>query len=122
MLTKTTLSSSVGVGKKEEESLKLSRENIRNFPVIAIHRGMAQEECLSHYQQCKDFHWCILVATNLFGRGMGIEQVNIIINYDMLEDSDTYLHPVAHAGCFGTKGLAVTFVSNKNDAKILNDV
>merc|ERR1712001_700607 len=42
----------------------------QNFPAIAIHRSMAQEERLSRYQQFKDFQKRILVATNLFGRGM----------------------------------------------------
>ena len=50
------------------------------------------------YQQFKDFQKRILVATNLFGRGMDIERVNIVFNYDMPEDSDTYLHRVARAG------------------------
>jgi len=94
----------------------------QNFPAIAIHRGMTQEERLSRYQQFKDFQKRILVATNLFGRGMDIERVNIVFNYDMPEDTDTYLHRVARAGRFGTKGLAITFVSDEGDAKILNDV
>jgi len=94
----------------------------QNFPAIAIHRAMTQEERLERYSQFKDFQKRILVATNLFGRGMDIERVNIVFNYDMPEDSDTYLHRVARAGRFGTKGLAITFVSDENDAKILNDV
>jgi len=94
----------------------------QNFPAIAIHRGLKQEERLSRYQQFKDFQKRILVATNLFGRGMDIERVNIVFNYDMSEDSDTYLHRVARAGRFGTKGLAVSFVSEEEDAKILNSV
>jgi len=94
----------------------------QNFPAICIHRAMSQEERLSRYQQFKDFQKRILVATNLFGRGMDIERVNIVFNYDMPEDSDTYLHRVARAGRFGTKGLAITFVSDESDAKILNDV
>merc|ERR1711923_160460 len=94
----------------------------QNFPAIAIHRGMPQEERLSRYQQFKDFQKRILVATNLFGRGMDIERVNIVFNYDMPEDTDTYLHRVARAGRFGTKGLAITFVSDETDAKILNEV
>lgn len=53
---------------------------------------------------------------------MDIERVNIVFNYDMPEDSDTYLHRVARAGRFGTKGLAITFVSDETDAKTLNDV
>ncbi|XP_060518166.1 ATP-dependent RNA helicase WM6 [Cylas formicarius] len=94
----------------------------QNFPAIGIHRGMDQKERLSRYEQFKDFQKRILVATNLFGRGMDIERVNIVFNYDMPEDSDTYLHRVARAGRFGTKGLAITFVSEESDAKILNEV
>ncbi|XP_076091604.1 spliceosome RNA helicase DDX39B isoform X1 [Mytilus galloprovincialis] len=94
----------------------------QNFPAIAIHRAMTQEERLSRYQSFKDFQKRILVATNLFGRGMDIERVNIVFNYDMPEDSDTYLHRVARAGRFGTKGLAITFVSDETDVKVLNDV
>lgn len=94
----------------------------QNFPAIGIHRNMTQDERLSRYQQFKDFQKRILVATNLFGRGMDIERVNIVFNYDMPEDSDTYLHRVARAGRFGTKGLAITMVSDEGDAKILNEV
>ena len=55
---------------------------------------------ISRYRQFKDFQKRILVATNLFGRGMDIERVNIVVNYDMPEDSDTYLHRVSRVGCF----------------------
>lgn len=96
--------------------------NEQNFPAIAIHRGMTQDERLQRYQQFKNFQKRILVATNLFGRGMDIERVNIVFNYDMPEDSDTYLHRVARAGRFGTKGLAITFVSDDADVQVLNKV
>ncbi|KAJ8672483.1 hypothetical protein QAD02_003742 [Eretmocerus hayati] len=96
--------------------------NDQNFPAISIHSAMLQEDRLSRYQLFKEFKKRILVATNLFGRGMDIERVNIVFNYDMPEDSDTYLHRVARAGRFGTKGLAITFVSNDVDAQILNSV
>ncbi|KAH8855639.1 Spliceosome RNA helicase Ddx39b [Schistosoma japonicum] len=94
----------------------------QNFPAIAMHRNMAQEERLERYQAFKNFQKRLLVATNLFGRGMDIERVNIVFNYDMPEDSDTYLHRVARAGRFGTKGLAITFISDEQDAKVLNEV
>ncbi|XP_059100871.1 ATP-dependent RNA helicase DDX39A-like [Peromyscus eremicus] len=94
----------------------------QNFPATAIHRAMHQEERLSRFQQFKDFQWRILVATNLFGRGMDIQQVDVVFNYDMPEDSDTYLHRVARAGRFGTRGLAFTFVSEESDGHVLSDV
>merc|ERR1711862_186842 len=67
-----------------------------NFPSIAIHSGLSQED--------------------------RIERVNIVINYDMPEDSDTYLHRVGRAGRFGTKGLTITFVGNDEDAAVLKKV
>jgi len=63
-----------------------------------------------------------MVATNIFGRGIDIERVNVVINYDMAENSDTYLHRVGRAGRFGTKGLAISFVSSADDGKVLNEV
>merc|ERR1712088_50251 len=93
-----------------------------NFPSIAIHSGLGQEDRIARYKQFKEFQKRIMVSTDLFGRGIDIERVNIVINYDMPEDSDTYLHRVGRAGRFGTKGLAITFVSDETDAKTLNDV
>merc|ERR1712224_1028560 len=65
---------------------------------------------IARYKQFKEFQKRIMVSTDLFGRGIDIERVNIVINYDMPEDSDSYLHRVGRAGRFGTKGLAITFV------------
>ena len=53
---------------------------------------------LAKYQAFKSFNKRIMVATDLFGRGMDIERVNIVINYDMPESSDTYLHRVSGQG------------------------
>merc|ERR1711968_272564 len=74
------------------------------------------------YQNFKDFKHRILVSTDIWGRGIDIERVNIVVNYDMPDTSDTYLHRVGRAGRFGTKGLAITFASTEEDAKILEDV
>merc|ERR1712127_27613 len=90
-----------------------------NFPSIAIHSGLSQEDRIARYKQFKDFQKRILVATDLFGRGIDIERVNIVINYDLPDDSDSYLHRVGRAGRFGTKGLALTFVSNDEDSEVL---
>ncbi|XP_039024381.1 DEAD-box ATP-dependent RNA helicase 15-like isoform X1 [Hibiscus syriacus] len=93
-----------------------------NFPSICIHSGMSQEERLTRYKGFKEGHTRILVATDLVGRGIDIERVNIVINYDMPDSADTYLHRVGRAGRFGTKGLAITFVSSASDSDVLNQV
>ena len=63
-----------------------------------------------------------MVSTDLFGRGIDIERVNIVINYDISDNADSYLHRVGRAGRFGTKGLAITFASSDEDAKVLESV
>jgi len=109
-----------------------------NFPSICIHAQMEMDERLNRFKQFKDFKKRILVATDIFGRGIDIERVNIVINYDMPynqegkpatfsmnSSADAYLHRVGRAGRFGTKGLAISFVSKDTqykDTEVLNAV
>ena len=93
-----------------------------NFPSVAIHARIEQAERIELYQSFKDFKHRILVSTDIWGRGIDIERVNIVVNYDMPDSSDSYLHRVGRAGRFGTKGLAITFASNDEDAKVLESV
>jgi len=65
-----------------------------NFPSICIHANLKQEERIARYKAFKEFNKRIMVATDIFGRGIDIERVNIVINYDMPQESDSYLHRV----------------------------
>ena len=53
----------------------------------------------------------ILVSTDLLGRGIDIQQVNLIINYDMPNDHSKYIHRIGRSGRFGRKGVAINFVT-----------
>merc|ERR1711957_292147 len=77
---------------------------------------------IERLQQFKDFQKRILVTTDMFGRGMDVERVNIVIQYDMPSDDTMYLHRVGRAGRFGTKGLALTFSAGDKDAEVLKKV
>eukprot|EP00915_Cephaloidophora_sp_WS-2016_P007766 GHVH01010737.1.p1 GENE.GHVH01010737.1~~GHVH01010737.1.p1 ORF type:complete len:444 (+),score=80.37 GHVH01010737.1:74-1405(+) len=96
--------------------------NENSFPSIAIHAGLSQQERIQQYQAFKNFESRILISTDLFGRGIDIERVNIVINYDMPDVADSYLHRVGRAGRFGTKGLAISFVDTEEDQAVLNGV
>lgn len=93
-----------------------------SFPSICIHGRMPQQERIARYKKFKDFDKRILVATDLFGRGMDIERVNIVINYDFPDGPDQYLHRVGRAGRFGTKGLAISLISSEEDKQVLKQV
>lgn len=92
------------------------------FPSIALHGRLSQEERLERYRKFKEYESRILVATDLCGRGVDMERVNIVINFDMPKTSDKYLHRVGRAGRFGTKGLAVTFVCGEENKTTLQEI
>jgi len=90
-----------------------------NFPSMCIFGGLNQEERLERYNKFKEYKSRILVSTDIFGRGVDFERVNIVFNYDMPLSPDQYLHRVGRSGRFGTKGLAITFLSSPEDSKTL---
>lgn len=83
---------------------------------------MLTETSIKRYKEFKDFQKRICVATDVFGRGIDIEKVNIAINYDLPTDADSYLHRVGRAGRFGTKGVSISFVSSDEDQEVLKQV
>ncbi|KAK5077275.1 Suppressor of the cold-sensitive snRNP biogenesis mutant brr1-1 [Lithohypha guttulata] len=93
-----------------------------NFPSIAVHSGVTQEERIKRYKEFKEFNKRICVATDVFGRGIDIERINLAINYDLPADADSYLHRVGRAGRFGTKGLSISFVSGEQDENVLAEI
>ncbi len=93
-----------------------------NFPSIAIHADLPQEERIKLFDLFKDFKKRIMVATELYGRGVDFLKVNTVINYDMSNSTDAYVHRVGRAGRFGSKGITITFIATEEDKKIFDEV
>lgn len=93
-----------------------------NLPTLTVHRDMPQERRIEQYQQFKEGKKRIMVTTNLLARGIDVDKVNLVINFDAPESSDDYLHRVGRAGRFNTKGVAITFVTTEEDKKILEEI
>jgi ATP-dependent RNA helicase UAP56/SUB2 len=91
------------------------------FPSICSH-GRLKETRIDQYKSFKKFGSRIMVTTNLYGRGVDFERVNVVFNYDMPENETSYLHRVGRAGRFGTKGIAISFVSNDQDREVMEKV
>lgn len=97
----------------------LNRDQFNN---TCITGDMKVEDRLEHFKKFKSFQYRILVSTQLFGRGIDVDKVNVVINYDFPEKADEYLHRVGRAGRFGTKGLAISFVTTEDDIKRMEEV
>jgi len=96
--------------------------NSENFPSIVAHSRMKQDNRIDQYKSFKKFGSRIMVTTNVYGRGVDFERVNVVFNYDMPTEEITYLHRVGRAGRFGTKGLAISFVSTDDDKEVMEKV
>jgi len=96
--------------------------NNEGFPSVASHGEMKQEQRIKVYNDFKEAKYRIMISTDLFGRGIDIEKINIVINFHMPETADQYLHRVGRAGRFGTKGLTISFISGEKDSEVLNEV
>ena len=70
---------------------------------------------IAQYNKFKKFEARILVTTDLGARGLDIERVNIVFNYDFPMEADTYMHRVGRAGRFGNRGMAISFISQTED-------
>ena len=82
----------------------------------------ADNDSIKRYKEFKEFNKRICVATDVFGRGIDIERINLAINYDLPGDADSYLHRVGRAGRFGTKGLSISFVSSEADQDVIKAI
>jgi ATP-dependent RNA helicase DeaD len=79
--------------------------------VAAIHGDMTQRERERTLDKFKSGEIKILVATNLAARGLHIEDISHVVNYDLPEDAETFTHRIGRTGRAGESGVAVTFVA-----------
>ena len=82
----------------------------KRYSVAAIHGGMSQAMRQASLNQFAAGKVRILIATNVASRGLDIPDVSHVVNYDMPEDLDTYVHRVGRTARMGKQGTAVTFV------------
>lgn len=91
--------------------------NESRFPSVELHSGMDTKTRVETYDKFKRFQKRILVSTDLTARGIDIEKVNIVFNYDFPKDADTYLHRVGRAGRFGNRGMSISFLCSEATAE-----
>ena len=100
-----------------EENLKKN-----NFPITTIHSNMTQQERDNTVKDFRDGKTRLLLTTDLLSRGIDIPQVNMVINYDLPPNKETYVHRIGRCGRFDKKGVAITMVkmTDPTDIKTFN--
>jgi translation initiation factor 4A len=80
-----------------------------NFPVKKIHGKMLDKERKEIFKQFKSGGCRVLITSDLFSRGIDVQQVSIVINFDIPRNENTYLHRIGRSGRWGRKGIAINF-------------
>jgi translation initiation factor 4A len=99
----------------EDLYYKLTEEN---FPVSFIHGDMTpaeREQAMFNFRNAKTR---VLISTDLLSRGIDIQQVSIVINYDIPNNVDSYLHRIGRSGRYGRKGISINFATYYDKKKI----
>ena len=92
-----------------------------NFTVCCMHGDMNQKERDKIMFEFRSGNSRVLIATDIWGRGLDVQQVSLVINYDLPTNRELYIHRIGRSGRFGRKGVAINFVKNE-DIRILRDI
>ena len=60
----------------------------------------------------------VLISTDLLARGIDVQQVSVVINFDVPNDRENYIHRIGRSGRFGRKGIAINFVTSRDYSKL----
>jgi translation initiation factor 4A len=91
------------------------------FPVCCIHSGMEKGERDKAYQEFKAGAHRVLISSNVTARGIDIQQVSTVINFDMPQEVHIYLHRIGRSGRWGRKGVGINFVTRR-DMRIKKEI
>lgn len=97
--------------------------------VGTIHAGMSGSERVDILKDFRNTHTRVLVATDVISRGIDVEQVGLVINYDVPEKAELYIHRVGRSGRYGKSGVAINLLTcskhhntNQTDMDYLDNI
>lgn len=86
--------------------------NKDGFPVCCIHGSCERTERDNILQDFRNGKFRVLISSNITARGIDIQQIGIVINFDVPKNVNTYLHRIGRSGRWGRKGMAINFVTS----------
>ena len=93
----------------------------RDFTVSATHGDMDMRERELIMKEFRSGATRVLITTDLLARGIDVQQVSLVINYDLPTNRENYIHRIGRSGRFGRKGVAINFIT-EGDMKYMKDI
>ncbi|AAS53087.2 AER408Wp [Eremothecium gossypii ATCC 10895] len=89
-----------------------------NFAVASIHGDMKQDDRDKVMSDFRSGSSRVLISTDVWARGIDVQQVSLVINYDLPELLENYIHRIGRSGRFGRKGVAINFITREEVTKL----
>ncbi|XP_054724840.1 eukaryotic initiation factor 4A-I-like [Uloborus diversus] len=93
----------------------------KDFTVSALHGDMDQKERDVIMREFRSGSSRVLITTDILARGIDVQQVSLVINYDLPTNRENYIHRIGRGGRFGRKGVAINFITEE-DKRSLRDI
>lgn len=91
------------------------------FTVASMHGEMPQKERDAIMAEFRAGSSRVLITTDIWARGIDVQQVSLVVNYDLPNDRENYIHRIGRSGRFGRKGVAINFAKT-DDIRIIRDI
>ena len=88
------------------------------FPVCCVHSNMDTKDREHAFNEFKNGSCRVLISSNVTARGIDIQQVSTVINFDIPKDVHTYLHRIGRSGRWGRKGVGINFITRRDIPKL----
>uniref|UniRef100_A0A6C0AZ67 RNA helicase n=1 Tax=viral metagenome TaxID=1070528 RepID=A0A6C0AZ67_9ZZZZ len=88
------------------------------FPVCRIHSGMDKSERDKAFSEFRIGAYRVLISSNVTARGIDIQQVSVVINFDVPKCVHTYLHRIGRSGRWGRKGVGINLITRRDVSKL----
>jgi translation initiation factor 4A len=88
------------------------------FPVCCLHSNMDKSEREKVFEEFKTGASRVLISSNVTSRGIDIQQVGVVINFDLPKDVHNYLHRIGRSGRWGRKGTGINLITRRDIAKM----
>jgi translation initiation factor 4A len=95
--------------------------NAKDFTVSSMHGDMGAPEREVIMKEFRSGSSRVLITTDLLARGIDVQQVSLVINYDLPANRENYIHRIGRSGRFGRKGVAINFVT-QDDVRTLREI
>ena len=89
-----------------------------NFPVCCIHSQMSKSDREKSFKDFRTGSARVLISSNVTSRGIDIQQVSVVINFDLPKDIHNYLHRIGRSGRWGRKGTGINFITRRDIGKM----